>query len=224
MSFRIGTPVKAVILYDENGNLLIGSQPTSSSIPVVLPADQVAIPVTTTGAEEATYTVISPITVVGNNKSLLSIYNPTGSGYILKLREFYIRNSQTAAVTGVAGIFQLHRFASASAPAVGTTLTPIAHDSVDAIPTGMVAKTGATITGEIVTPLDKMIISTDEWGPGTLDVEANQQSIANYLPARAKRDGLVKPFFARSGEGLHLKFTTNSTAGSFDVIFIFTKV
>lgn len=191
---------------------------------VILANNQSAIPITTTGGEEATYTVIAQGAVVGNNKSMLSIYNPTGSGYVLKLREFYIRNSQTTAVTGVAGNFQLFRFAMGSAPTGGTAVNIIAHDSDDATPPSMDARTGGTVSGEVAAPLDIMRISTDEWGPGTLDVEANQQSIANYFPARSKRDGLLKPFYARAGEGLHMKFATNSTAGSFDIIFVFTKV
>lgn len=191
---------------------------------VVLPTDQTAIPVTTTGGEEATYTVIAQATIPGNNKSMLAIYNPTGSAYVLKLREMYIRNPQTTATTGVAGKFELHRFASASAPTGGTALTVVAHDSGDAIPVSMRASTGDTISGEVATPLDVMWISTDEWGPGTADVESNQQAIANYLPARAKRDALIKPFYARPGEGIHMKFATNSTAGSIDVVFVFTKV
>jgi hypothetical protein len=206
----------------------------STSAPTVTNGNQVAlstdlngqlrVTASTTGSEEASYTVIGLAVAPGNNKSMLSIYNPTGSGYVLKLREFYLRNAATAAVTGVAGNFQLHRFASASAPTGGTTPTVVSHDSADALPAGMDARVGGTISGEIATPLDILRMSTDEWGPGTLDVEANQQSIANYLPARAKRDGLLKPFFARPGEGLHIKFATNSTAGSIDVVFVFTKV
>jgi hypothetical protein len=177
-----------------------------------------------TSSEEATYTVVATATAPANNKSMLSIYNPTGSGYVLKLREFYIRNAATTAVTGVVAAFQLHRFVSAGAPTGGTALTVVAHDSDDATPASMDARTGGTVSGEIATPLDLMRISTDEWGPGTADVESQQQAIANYLPARAKRDSLIKPFFARAGQGLHIKFATNSTAGLIDVVFVFTKV
>lgn len=179
-----------------------------------------------TASEEQTFTVIASAITPGNNKSMLAIYNPTGSGYVLKLREFYLRNAATTAVTGVAANFELHRFVSVSAPSGGTNLTAniVAHDSNDSTPASMRASTGATISGEIAAPLDRIRMSTDEWGPGTADVESAQQAISNYLPARAKRDGLIKPFFARPGEGLHMKFATNSTAGRIDVVFVFTKV
>lgn len=208
----------------------------STSAPTVTNGNQVALSTdlngqlrvtsSTTGSEEQTYTVIASAITPGNNKSMLSIYNPTGSGYILKLREFYIRNAATSAVTGVAANFELHRFVSGSRPTGGTSLTAniIAHDSADATPASMDARTGGTISGEVAALLDLIRMSTDEWGPGTADVESAQQAISNYLPARAKRDGLLKPIYARAGEGLHLKFATNSTAGSIDVVFVFTKV
>lgn len=214
----------AAVLFDANGNALLGQKPRAGSVPVTVASDQSAIPTTSVGAEEATFTAVASAVVVGNNKSMLALFNPAVSGYVLKLREVYLRNSQTSAVTGVAGAFQLHALRGAAALTGGTDVTPVAHDSGDALPTGMLCKTGGTVAGEVSAPLDVMRMSTDEWGPGTLDVEANQQSLANYLPARAKRDAILKPFFCRPGEGIHLKFATNSTAGSFDVIFVFTKV
>ena len=180
----------------------------------------------TVGSEEATYTVIASAIAPGNNKSMLAIYNPTGSGYVLKLREYYIRNAATSAVTGVVGNFELHRFVMASAPTGGTNLTTniASHDSNDSTPASMRASTGDTISGEVAASLDLIRMSTDDWGPGTADVESYQQAIANYLPARAKRDGLLRPFIMHAGEGIHIKFATNSTAGRIDVVFVFTKV
>lgn len=175
--------------------------------------------------EEETFTAISIGTAIGNNKSMLSVYNPSASTKLVKLREIYIRNSQTTAVTGVAGEFRLFRWAHNVAPTGGTVVTPRAHDTNDTLGAGIDVRTGGTLGGtEEPQPLDIMRISTDDWGPGTLDVEAAQQTIANYLPARAKRDSVQKPLVARPGQGLHMKFATNSTAGAFDIIFVFTQL
>jgi hypothetical protein len=196
----------------------------ASSVPVALASDQAAIPVTQNPSEEATYTAIAKNVAPGNGKSLLALFNPAASGYTIKLREIYIRNAATVAVTGVAAELGTYAIRSGS-PGVtaGTDVTPLAHDSNDALPSGLVCKTGGTVAGETTPELDVMRVSTDEWGPGTLDVEAAQQTIANYLPARVKRDAIQKPFTVRAGQGIHLKCVTNTTAGALDIIFIFTK-
>jgi hypothetical protein len=174
--------------------------------------------------EEATYTAVAQAVAVGNNKSMLGLFNPAGSGYVIKLREVYLRNAQSAAVTGVLGAFQIMAIRGPSPGlSAGTDVTPIAHDSADALPAGLICKTGGTVSGETAVPFDVLRMSTDEWVSGTLDLEGAQQTISNYFPARVKRDSTQKAFIARAGEGLHLKFVTNTTVGSFDVIFVFTK-
>jgi hypothetical protein len=217
--------LQPVLLYDANEiPIVLGQAPMAASLPVVVASNQTPIGVTQANAEEATFTAIAINVVVGNNKSLLSLYNPVGSGRALKLREFYIRNPQTAAVTGVAGDFRLYRWSHTSAPTAGTVIVARAHDTNDILGAGIDVRTGGTLGGtEEADPLDLMRISTDEWGPGTLDQEGAQQTIANYMPARAKRDAILKAFTARPGQGLHMKFATNSTAGAADIIFVFTQ-
>lgn len=179
------------------------------------------LPVTQASSAFATFTIMALNVTIGNNKSLLSIHNAT-PGLKIKLREFYIRNPRTTALTGIAGDFRIYRFNS-SAPAGGTSLTAVTHDTDDTIDSGVTCKTGATITGEETNPLDRIVMSTDEWGPGTLDQEGAQQNIANYLPARAKRDPQLKAFTINNGQGIHMKHTVNSTAGEMDIIMVFTQ-
>lgn len=202
----------------------VGQKTAANSVPTVLASDQSAIPVTQNPSEEATYTAIAKAISPGNGKSLLALFNPAASGYVLKLREIYIRNAATTAVTGVAAELGTYAIRSGS-PGVtaGTNVTPLAHDSDDALPSGLVCKTGGTVAGETTPELDVMRVSTDEWGPGSADVESAQQSVANYLPARVKRDAIQKPFTIRAGQGIHLKCVTNTTAGLLDIIFIFTR-
>lgn len=202
----------------------VGAKTIANSIPVTVASDQI-LPVSSGATEEATFTVVALVAVLGNNKSLLSIYNPVDSSVVLKLREYYVRNAQTTAVTGVIAQLQILRFAMALAPTGGTALTPAQHDTTQSVGAGVDARTGGAITGEIAQPLDTMRISSDEWGPGTLDQEGSQQTISNYLPARVKRDPQQKALaILRAGQGTHLKCTTNTTAGAFDIIFVFTQI
>jgi hypothetical protein len=216
---------RGALLFDQFNNVLVGQQSAASSLPVVLASDQSAVPVTQAATEEATFTVIAVNVALGNLKSLLSIYNPAASAFRIKLREFYIRNPVTSAVTGVVATFELKRWVNAAAPTGGTALVARAHDTADVLGVGIVCGTGVTIGGtEEAQSLDIMRMSTDEWGPGTLDMEGAQQTIANYLPARAKRDAAMRAFTARPGEGLHMKMTTNTAVSAVDVIFVFSQV
>jgi hypothetical protein len=169
-------------------------------------------------AEFPTFAVLAEDIVLGNNKSLLSMHLSSGSGKIIKLRVIYLRNAQTSAVTGVVAAFDLERFTSHSA---GTTLTPQSRDTNDTLPAQVTCRSGATITGAS-TRSYRWEWSTDEWGPGTLDVEALQVTNQNIFPAFAKKDPALKPFVLRDNQGMHVKCATNTTAGTFDVIFVFT--
>jgi hypothetical protein len=196
----------------------------AAAVPVAIASDQSTLTVSQMPAEEETYTAVVIAAPMAGAKSMISIFNPVGSAKLLKLREIYIRNASTTAVTGVVVDFRILRWAHTTAPTGGTAVTARAHDTNDTLAAGVDVRTGGTLGGtEEAEPLDIMRMSSDEWGPGTLDVEASQQSIANYLPARAKRDSSQKPFTIRPGEGIHLKQITVSTAGAFDIIFVFTE-
>jgi hypothetical protein len=220
-----GSAQGRVLLYDANGvPWVFGQQVMANSLPVVLPSDQI-IGVVSGAAEEATFTATALSVVLGNNKSLISVYNPSASTKILKLREYYVRNAQTTAVTGVAAQLEIHRFTTGTTPTGGTAITAALHDTSDTLGAGIDLRTGGTVAGEVTEALDVMRISSDEWGPGTLDQEGAQQTISNYLPARVKRDAQQKAIcILRAGQGVHLKCATNTTAGAFDLIFVFTQV
>lgn len=212
-------------LFDANGvPIPLGQAASAASVPVVLPSDQI-VSVSSGATEEATFTATALAVVLGNGKSLISIYNPSASTKVLKLREYYVRNAQTTAVTGVAAQLEIHRFTTGTTPTGGTAITVALHDTADTLGAGIDTRTGGTISGEVTEALDVMRISSDEWGPGTLDQEGAQQTISNYLPARVKRDAQQKAVCVmRAGQGVHLKCATNTTAGSFDLIFVFTQV
>lgn len=165
--------------------------------------------------ELPTFSVVAENIVVGNNKSMIAIQN-TGTS-VAVLREIWIINDQTTAVTGVAGQFRAHRITSFSS---GTALTPVANDTNDSLPSGISVATGATIVGESGL-LRAGTWSTDEWGPGTADVESadhGQQQVEPFWKQTPSGKGLV----VRQNQGIHVRFATNSTAGAFNLRLIFT--
>lgn len=170
-------------------------------------------------SEFATFTVLTQAVATANNKSMISLTNATGTAVKIKLRELRVINTQNSAVTGVVVDLNLYRCTSHSA---GTALTPLAFDTTDTLNVNVTARTGATIVGEVTSALLHIDLSSDEWGPGGADVEANdhtQQSLHSFYYTRPK----CKPITLNSNEGLTLKCITNTTTGSFDIQMIFTQ-
>lgn len=170
--------------------------------------------------EAETFTVISPITAIGNNKSMVSILNAGGSGVTVKIREIYLINTQNTSITGVIADFRLFRMTGHSA---GISLTPEASDSDDTLNVNVTARTGATIAGESANYSRRWLWSSDEWGTGASDVEANDHASQNLLTAYQSNNPKIKPITLNAGQGIHIKHVVNSTAGTFDLVVVFTQ-
>lgn len=155
---------------------------------------------------------------IGNNKSMLSLVN-TSSSVVVKIREIYLVNAQNTAVTGVIADFKLFRCVSHSS---GTDITPISYDTTDSLDSNSTVKTGATIGTEGTIPLKQVKWSSDEWGVGAQDVESQDHGYQALIPFY-KQAPNCKPITLRQDEGITLKQTTNSTAGSFDIRVLFTQ-
>jgi hypothetical protein len=165
--------------------------------------------------ELPTFNITAENIVVGNNKSMLALQN-TGTS-VVTIREIWITNDQTTAVTGVAGEFRVHRINSFTG---GTALTPTSFDTSDSLPTGITSAHASTVSGEGVLFRNGKW-STDEWGTGTADVEAFDHAIQNTAPFwRQTQNG--KGLVIRQNQGMHIRFATNSTAGSFNIRLVFT--
>lgn len=170
----------------------------------------------TTQFEELTYSVLATSVALGNGKSMLSLLNVDATLKV-KVREVWVMNVQTAGVTGVITTFELRRFTGHSA---GSSLTPNPYDDADTLDSDITARTGGTITGEGVL-LWRQLWSSDEWGPGTLDEEGAEHGLQTVRPFWSATTP-QKPITLGTNKGLHLKCATNTTAGTFDVFFVFT--
>lgn len=165
--------------------------------------------------ELPTFSVVSPATVVGNNKSMLAIQN-TGTS-IVRIREIWIINDRNTAVVGVVGTFEVRRITSFTG---GTALIPVSFDTADSLPAGITSTTGGTVATE-TDLLRTGNWSTDEWGPGASDTESFDHAIQNTEPFW-KQTPNGKALTIRQNQGLHVKFATNSTAGAFNIRLVFT--
>lgn len=182
------------------------TQPASNALGIVVRPVTLELP---------TFSVSDFDIAVANNKSMLALQN-TGTS-VVRVREIWIINDRTTATTGVAGEFQVNRITSFTG---GTALTPVTYDTTDVLPGTITAATNATVSGEGAI-LRRGRWSTDEWGPGTSDVESFDHALQNLEPFwRQTPNG--KALTIRQNQGIHVKFATNSTNGSFTVRMIFT--
>ena len=169
-------------------------------------------------ALKPTFRVYAKGIAIGSNKSMLSLMNGSATPLKLKIQEIHIFNTQTTPVTGVVAEFSLLRMTGHS---VGTVITPLANDSDDTLNANVSARTGATISGENSALLQRWLWSSDEWGVGTNDVESNDHAIGQMISDSPTPNS--KAVTLNAGQGVTIKQLTNSTAGTFDLLIVFTQ-
>lgn len=171
--------------------------------------------------EFATFTALATGIALGNNKSMFSIQNTTGSAVKCKIHEIYMINVQTTGVTGVITTFELRR---ATSHAAGTAITAIeTMETTDSLNASITVRTNATITSESTTLLWRNLWSSDEWGARALDTESNDHSIQTMFPVYSRKTQGLKPITLNANETLTIKCATNTTAGTFDLLVVFTQ-
>lgn len=170
-------------------------------------------------ASFATFVAVAQSIAIGNGKSMISLLNGSGSGVVVRIREIWIANAQTTAVTGIMAQFQLIRMTGHS---VGTAITPLPHDTSDTLNVNVTARTGATIAGAASVNLKRWYWSSDEYGVGAQDVESEDHNMQNLNPHYIAA-GKTRPLTIRAGEGLTINQITNSTVGTFDLYIVFTQ-
>lgn len=162
-----------------------------------------------------TLTLVAPDVVLGNNKSLVAIQN-TGTSTV-RIQKIYLANTQTTAVTGVAADLRFLRIESFTG---GTALNFQRHDTTDSVPTGLTAATGATVASESALYRQSKW-SSDEWGPGTSDVESTDHATQELQPWYVADEG-TKPITLVQNQGISIRCATNTTAGSFTITVVLT--
>jgi hypothetical protein len=168
-----------------------------------------------------TYRAFATGVTFASNKSMLSIFNNSGSGRIIRIKRVWFLNNQTSTVTGVMTTLELRRTSASSG---GTAITPVKHDSnSEAMPAQVAIATGPTdtLTGDAA--FMRFMWSNDEPGAGSL---TNDE--AECIPAlacvfdAATGDADVEPIVLREGQGACLRHTGSSAVGVADAVIEFT--
>jgi hypothetical protein len=168
--------------------------------------------------EEPTFIAFVSGTIIGNNKSMISIVNT--SSKILRIQEIKIINTRNVNTTGVEATFWFIRIGGHSG---GTSVSALPMDTNDILDPGVTVLTNATVASEATIPLFRNVWSTDEWAAASSKQEGQDHALMTMIPIWSYKPK-QKPIILRTNEGFSIKHTTNSINGTFDIQVIFTQI
>lgn len=163
------------------------------------------------------YLVRAQAVATANNKSMLSIFN-TGTTYRLRVREIYLINVQTSAVTGVQCRFAARRL-TGSTPSGGTGITAVPMNTKNPTASShMDLRTGATVGTEDSTAMNSLIWNTEEHVTASIKDVTHERLMQMSIPLIGRARG--QELELGPGEGVTVKCETSTTTGSFDLVAV----
>jgi hypothetical protein len=166
-----------------------------------------------------TYTAISNFTSFAANKTMLGLWNGTGSGQVLRLYRIWLLNNQVVPVTGVLTHIELRRISAGSG---GVAITPTIHDTTGtALHANVLCSTNMTVTPTDI--FKRIVWSTDEPAANatcTMD-EFECVPIFTCIWEVGYRDPNTEPLTIRENSGIALT-NIGAIVGTVDVMFQFT--
>lgn len=169
----------------------------------------------------ATFQIYAAAVPMALNKSMLSVLN-TEAAKIMRLHRIRIYNTRVGGGVGATGDFGLRRI---SAHLLGTELTTTAtasgiiqsaDPSADTLPTGVTARTGATVTETNLFNTHRWLIDSD-----TFDSSSPGDGL-HQLVAAYETQTFCKPLTFRQNQGFHVINTTAAATGVFDLSVVIT--
>jgi hypothetical protein len=169
----------------------------------------------------ATYTITAQNVAFAANKSMISIFNGSGSGKVIRVYRIWALNNQLVAVTGVLTNLEIRRITASSG---GTDLASLVakHDSTSAaIPAEVLISTNATVTPSVL--YRRVIWSTDE---PAANATVTMDELQTLVPlaciwSLGYADSSTDPITLREGYGVTVMNTGGAT-GQADFIMEFT--
>lgn len=167
-----------------------------------------------------TYTASAVGIAFALNKSLLAIFNGSGSGRVVRVYRIWALNNGVTAVTGVLTNLEIRRTSSGSG---GSAITPMKHDSnSETAPAQIVISTNQTVVATDL--LRRIVWSNDEAASTTAATLDEIETIVPFccIWDIGYDDANVEPIVLREGQGLTLTNIGNTSVGSIDVFFEYT--
>lgn len=163
-----------------------------------------------------TYTIAATGVSFAANKSMIGLFNGSGSGQIFRVYRIWILNNQTTAVTGVLTNLELRRITAGSG---GNAITPVKHDSTNpSFPAQAIVGSAMTVTTSDL--FRRVVWSTDEPvanATATIDELQTIPALSTIWDA-GYADANIEPIVIREGYGLSVQ-NIGATVGVADLFF-----
>ena len=167
-----------------------------------------------------TYTASAIGATFANNKSMLGIFNGSGSGRIVRVYRVWVLNNQTAGVTGVLTTWTLRR---SSAQSGGTAITATKHDtSSENMPAQVLIATGGTATLTADNALRAWVWSNDEPAVSSGTSDEFETLVPLNCVWDSTGDTTIEPIVLREGQGISVHHSGSSAVGVCDVFVEYT--
>ena len=167
-----------------------------------------------------TYTIAATGVSFAANKSMIGIFNGSGSGQVIRVYRIWLLNNQTVAVTGVMTNIELRRLTAGSG---GNAITPTKHATANpSLPAQIITASAMTVTESDL--LRRFIWSTDEPvanATATID-ELETLPVFGTIWDAGYADANVEPLVLREGQGISVK-NIGATVGIVDAFIEFTS-
>lgn len=166
-----------------------------------------------------TYRAVISGATFASAKTMLGLFNGSGSGRILRVKRIWQLNNQTATVTGVLTTMEVRK---TSAQSGGTSVTPLKMDSnSENIPAQVLCATGPTVT-LVAGQFMRWMWSNDEPAASSLTSDETETIPALSIVFDATGDADLEPLVLREGEGVSVYHAGSTAVGICDVIIEFT--
>jgi hypothetical protein len=168
----------------------------------------------------ATWRATAAAVTFASAKDMLDVFNSSGSAVIVRVYRAYQFNNTTTAITGVLTTMTIERTTAAS---VGTTVTPVAHDTNStALPANVTAGHNRTISR---TDVFRRYIWTNEEPVVAGTTLANWEVLVPFAEVwlSGYGDSNIEPIVCRAVQGFTIYHSGSTAVGSNDFEIEFTN-
>lgn len=168
----------------------------------------------------ATWRATAASVAFASAKSMIDVFNATGTARVIRVYRMFQFNNQTAAIAGVLTLHQVNRLTTSITG--GSAVTPVKHDSNSgALDANTTAGTGRTVTR---TDVFRRYLWATEEATTTGTAQANWELMLPNCEVwnAGYADTNIEPLVCRAAEGVEIQNAGSGAVGTNDLEIEFT--